>query len=159
MKGSDMRHASVIMAAMLILFGAGAQPQAQAPGRTVLVERPWARATPPGAQTGAAYMTLVNNGAVVERLLGATSPLADKVQFHATVEEKGVSRMRETPTIEISPGAKATFAPGGQHIMLVGLKQPLKEGQSLPLTLEFETAGRIEAVVPIAKIGAMSPGP
>jgi copper(I)-binding protein len=90
--------------------------------------------------------------------VGATTPVADKVQFHSTTEENGVSRMREMRVIDLSPRARVKFDPGGMHIMLVGLKQPLKEGQTFQLTLTFAKAGKIDATVPIAKIGAMQPG-
>jgi hypothetical protein len=125
---------------------------------SIVVERPWARATPGGAKTGATYLTLINNGASAEQLLMATTPVADKVQFHSTTEENGMSRMREMQVVDVAPHARATFDPGGMHIMLVGLKQPLKEGQTFPLTLNFAKAGKIEVTVPVAKIGAMRPG-
>jgi copper(I)-binding protein len=84
--------------------------------------------------------------------------VADKVQFHSTTEENGVSHMRELRSVELSPRAKVTFDPGSMHIMLVGLKQPLKEGQTFPLTPMFAKAGKVYVTVPVAKIGAMRPG-
>ena len=115
---------------LLVLLSGGfayAQTSAQ---NTIVVERPWARAT----------------------------PVADQVQFHSATEENGVSRMREMRTVDVTPGAKVAFSPGGLHIMVVGLKQPLKEGQTFPLTLTFEKAGKIEVTVPIEKVGAMHGG-
>lgn len=145
----------VIIVLMLALF-AGITTHAQSSAAsTIVVEQPWARATPKGAKTGAAYMTLINNGASTDRLLSATTPVADQVQFHEETEEKGVSRMREVRTVELDPAAKIIFTPGKMHMMIVGLKQPLKEGQSFPLTLQFEKAGKIDVIVPIEKVGAM----
>ena len=151
-----MRQIAHLIAALLLVLylGDGAHAQTSA-ASTVVVEQPWARATPKGAKTGAAYMILKNNGASADRLLSATTPLADQVQFHKETEDNGVSRMREVHNVELEPGAKITFKPGEMHMMLVGLKQPLIEGQALPLTLQFERAGNIDVTMPIEKVGAM----
>src|SRR5258708_36986749 len=90
-----------------------------------------------------------------DRLLSATTPAADKVQFHKETEENGVSRMRQLQSVALGHGAKVVFKPGDMHIMLVGLKQPLTEGQSVALTLELEKSGKVEVTVPVARIGAM----
>jgi copper(I)-binding protein len=151
-----MRHSVHLIITLLlaVYVGSAAHGQTSA-ANTIVVEQPWARATPGGAKTGAAYMTLINNGRSVDRLLGATTPLADKVQFHKETEDDGVSRMRQVQSMELEPGAKIIFKPGELHVMIVGLKQPLTEGQTFPLTLQFEKASNIEVTVPIEKIGAM----
>ncbi len=143
---------------LLVLLSGGsvyAQTSAQ---NTIVVERPWARATPAGAKTGVVYVTLINNGSAGDSLLNAATPVADQVQFHSATEENGVSRMREVRTVDVTPGAKVAFSPGGLHIMMVGLKQPLKEGKTFPLTLNFEKAGKVDVTVPIEKVGAMRSG-
>jgi hypothetical protein len=152
------RTGNLILVLMLAFLFAG-QAHAQASDRNaIVVEHPWARATPGGAKTGAVYLTLINKGNVADRLLSVTTAAADKVQFHSVREENGVSRMRELRTVEITPGAKVTFSPGDMHIMLVGLNQPLKEGQALPLTLYFEREGKVDVTAFIAKVGAMHRG-
>jgi copper(I)-binding protein len=154
-----MKRVSCLAAVVFLVFGIGGATLAQTPpANPIVADQPWARATPPGAKTGAAYMTLANNGTAADRLLGATTPLADKVEFHKETEENGVSRMREVPSIEVQPGAKVTFKPGEMHMMMVGLRQPLKEGQTLPLTLQFEKAGSIPVTASIGKVGAMKHG-
>jgi len=154
-----MKYTGHLMSILPLILVLGGQAYAQTSGQnTIVVERPWARATPAGARTGAAYATLINNGSSSDSLLSATTPVADKVQFHSTSEENGVSRMREMDTVEVAPGARVTFSPGGMHIMVVGLKQPLKEGQTFPLTLTFEKAGKVDVTVPVAKVGAMRGG-
>ncbi len=154
-----MKYTGHLMSILPLILVLGGQAYAQTSGQnTIVVERPWARATPTGAKTGAAYATLINNGSSSDSLLSATTPVADKVQFHSTSEENGVSRMREMDTVEVAPGARVTFSPGGMHIMVVGLKQPLKEGQTFPLTLTFEKAGKVDVTVPVAKVGAMRGG-
>jgi hypothetical protein len=100
-------------------------------------------------------MTLINNGTSADRLLGATTPLANKVQFHKETEENGVSRMRQEDAIGLAPGTKIVFKPGEMHMMIVGLKQPLEQGKTFSLTLQFEKAGSIAVAVPIQGIGAM----
>ncbi len=151
-----MRHPAHLMTALVLVLYLGGETHAQtSAASTIAVEQPWALATPGGAKTGAAYMTLINNGASADRLLSATTPLADKVQFHKETEDNGVSRMREVHSVELEPGAKIIFKPGEMHMMIVGLKQPLTEGHTFPLTLQFETAGNIEVTVPIEKVGAM----
>jgi copper(I)-binding protein len=150
-----MRPARNLVLGFLLVLAVGARAHAQTPdAKSIVVDHPWARATPAGAKTGAAYVTLINNGGSGDRLLSATTPVAGQVQFHSVSEENGVSRMREMHAVEVAPGAKVTFSPGGMHIMMVGLKQPLKEGQSFPLTLTFEKAGKMDVTVPVAKVGA-----
>jgi hypothetical protein len=145
--------------ALLVALSVSGQVNAQASDiNTIAIEHAWARATPTGAKTGAIYMTLINNSAVPDRLLGATTPMADKVQIHKVSEENGVSSMRELPTMDIASGAKVVFKPGDTHAMLVGLKRPLKEGQTIPLTLEFEKAGKVNVTAFVAKVGAMQGG-
>jgi copper(I)-binding protein len=154
-----MKPTSKLIYALLFALSVGGQAHAQTSGaNAMVVENAWARATPVGAKTGAVYMTLVNNGAIPDRLLGVTTPVADKVQIHKVSEENGVSSMRELLTIDITPGAKIIFNPGDTHVMLVGLKQPLKEGQTIPLTLDFEKAGKVDVIATVAKVGAMQGG-
>ena len=154
-----MRRASTVLMSFLLALAINGQVHAQTPdAKSIVIDHPWARATPAGAKTGAAYMTLINNGDSGDRLLAAKTPVADSVQFHSVSEENGVSRMREMRAVEVPPGGKVTFSPGGMHIMVVGLKQPLKEGQTFPLSLTFEKAGKVEVTVSIAKVGAMQHG-
>ena len=95
------------------------------------------------------------NGTIADRLVRASTPVAEKVQVHQEIDDNGVMKMRELPVVDIGPGAALTFKPGGTHMMIIGLKQPLKKGETFPLTLEFENAGKIDLQVPIAKAGAM----
>ncbi len=151
-----MRRAGTVLLGFVLALAINGQVQAQTPdAKSIVVDHPWARATRAGAKTGAAYMTLINSGSSGDRLLAATTPVAEKIQFHSVSEENGVSRMREMHDVAVAPGAKVTFSPGGMHVMLVGLKQPLKEGQTFPLALKFEKAGDVNVTVSVAKVGAM----
>src|SRR6266481_1330158 len=122
----QMRHPSHLIVTLLLALYVGSAARAQtSAASTIVVDQPFARATPKGAMTGAAYMALVNNGASADRLVGATTPVADKIQFHKETEDNGVSRMREVQSVDLEPGAKVSFKPGDMHMMIVGLKQPL----------------------------------
>lgn len=150
-----MRVIHLIVPLVMALCAGGSSYAQTSVAKSIVVDQPWARATPKGAKTGAAYMTVVNNGAAGDRLVGAATAVADKVQFHQDTEDNGVSRMREIPRVDLAPGAKTVFKPGEMHMMLVGMKQPLVQGQSFSLTLRFEKAGNVEITVPVEGVGAM----
>jgi periplasmic copper chaperone A len=143
------------LAALLIGFVIPAL--AQGAGNTsITVEQPWARATPTGAKTGAAYMTLDNKSGTADRLTGASSDVADKLQIHEMKVENGVMQMREVPGgLPIPAGGSVVLKPGSYHVMLIGLKKPLTAGEKIPLTLTFEKAGNISVTVPVQAMGAM----
>ena len=140
-------------AALLIAGAAAAQTTA------VAVTEIWARASPGKADNGAAYLTI--EAPTTDRLTGVSTPVAKKAELHMMTMERttdgGVMRMRPLAGIDLPPGRKITLKPGGAHIMLVGLNQPLRPGQSFPLTLHFEKAGDSEVTVAIVKAGAMGP--
>jgi copper(I)-binding protein len=119
----------------------------------------WARATPKGASTGAAYMTLTNNGTASDRVSCVASDASAQCQIHTMAMEDGVMKMRPVDGgLEIKPGETVTLKPSAFHVMLLGLKHPLEQGTTLKLTLKFEKAGTIDVDYPIAAIGAPAPG-
>jgi periplasmic copper chaperone A len=121
----------------------------------VQVVHAWSRATIPG-QTGVIYLTINDTGAP-DRLTSVASPVAASAALHESFSENGVSKMREVAGLAVSPGTPVTLAPGGYHIMLMGLKQPLKQGDAFPVTLTFEKAGPVTATVTVEKLGAGAP--
>jgi hypothetical protein len=125
----------------------------------VSVELPWSRATPPGSSIGVGFMQLRNAGATPERVVGASSPLAGKVEMHVTTREGDVMKMREVPSFEIPAGGTFELKPGGAHLMLMGLRQPLKEGDRVPLTLTLERGEKLQMELTVAPLGARRPGP
>ena len=136
-----------------------AQSWAQtAPATTgaVKITNAWARATPGGAQTGAAYLTIET--AAADRLTGVDTPIAAKAELHQMILEDGVMKMRPLAAIDLPAGKPVILKPGALHVMLSGLKAPLLPGQSFPLTLHFASAGAREVTVAVAKAGAMGPG-
>ena len=144
-----------ILAILTVAIGALATNDAMAGSSSIAVEHAWARATFRGAMTGAAYLTLINSGATDDRLLSVSSPVAKIIQFHSEINDSGVMKMDQLPTLLVRPGIPVVLKPGGIHMMMLGLNQQLKEGQTFPLTLSFEQAGVIEVTVRIGKAGAM----
>jgi periplasmic copper chaperone A len=137
---------------------AGTDPGTTAPMDTtaaqIVVSSPWSRPTPPVATVGVAYMTITNHGNSAERLVGASSTAAARVEVHETTMENGVMRMRPVADLEIMPHETVTLSPGGMHIMLLDLAAPLIAGERFPLALEFERAGEITVEVTVGDAAA-----
>jgi copper(I)-binding protein len=118
------------------------------------IDHPWARATPDGAKNGAAYVTLKNNGKEPDTLISVQTNAADRAEVHEHVHEGGVMKMRPVSGgVSVPPGETVSFKPGGYHIMLLGLKQKLDDGKTLPLKLTFAKAGEVDVEVSIEKTG------
>jgi copper(I)-binding protein len=113
----------------------------------IAIGHPWARATVPGQPIGAGYLSLDNRGTADDRLVAGRTAAAERVELHAMWMEGDVMRMRQRDAIDLPAGSKVELRPGGSHLMLVGLKAPLKAGDRFPLTLTFEKAGTVEVVV------------
>lgn len=145
--------------ALLILLLAAAPAAAQDYKLGALeIGHPWARATPPTAPTGGGYLSVKNTGTAPDRLMSVSSPAAKTIQVHEMKMEGSVMRMREIDgPLEIKPGETVTLAPGGMHLMMMGLKAPLKQGEKVPLTLVFEKAGKIDVDLSVVAMGA-TPG-
>jgi len=154
-----LRLAARRLASALALAAASAAP---APAHEfhrlgdIVVEQPWARATP--VKVGGAYVTLRNNGAVPDRLVKVTSPVAEKAEIHETKIDGGMAMMRAVDGIVLKPRGSVQLKPGGLHIMLMGLARPLKEGERIKLAFTFERAGTIEVEARVEKAGAAAPG-
>jgi periplasmic copper chaperone A len=109
----------------------------------VSVENPWARPTPPSAKLGAGYLTVVSSGAA-DRLVGAASPAAARVEMHVTLRDGEVMRMREVKAFDLPAKGRLELKPAGAHLMFVDLKRPFKQGDKVPVTLKFEKAGEVK---------------
>ncbi|HWA63153.1 MAG TPA: copper chaperone PCu(A)C [Caulobacteraceae bacterium] len=143
------------LAALLVPAAAVAATAALAASSSLMAGDAWARPTPPGAATGGVYLTVMNHGHTADALVSVSSPAADKAEFHSMTMTGGVMSMRPiTAPIPLPPGGVIRFAPGGQHIMLIGLKAPLKEGGRVPLTLTFQKGGKLTVE---AKVGTAAP--
>jgi len=138
-----------IAGCLLISATALAQP------RQVDIKDAWARATPGKAENGAAYLTIVSP--TPDRLVAVSSPAAKKASLHTMTMDGGVMKMRPLDGLDVPANQPVTLKPGGIHIMLQGLNEPLQAGKSFPLTLTFEKAGERQIEVAVEKAGAMGP--
>jgi len=111
--------------------------------------QPWSRPAAAG-MNGAGYLTLSNRGKAAETLTAVETPAAARVEVHRSSMAGGVMSMRPQPATPIPPGQTVTFAPGGLHLMLLGLKQPLKAGDSFPATLVFASGARMKVTFKVA---------
>jgi copper(I)-binding protein len=118
----------------------------------IAVGHPYARATAPGQPTGGAYLRLENHGAQADRLVSASAEVAKSVELHRMQMQGDVMRMRQIDAIEIPANKSVALESGGWHIMLVGLKAPLKEGDRFPMTLKFEKAGEVKVDVVVESV-------
>lgn len=146
----------LIVYASLLLFASSVSAQHQGSG-SIHVMSAWSRALPPVSENGAAYLTLKNYSEASDRLVGASSPVSARVEIHTHEMEAGLMKMRRLESVILNPGEYVKFEPGKRHLMLIGLKQPLRKGDSFPLTLEFEKAPTLEVVVTIESMGADGP--
>jgi periplasmic copper chaperone A len=119
------------------------------------VDHVWSRAAMAGHE-GAVYLTITDTGAQ-DTLTGITTPVATKADLHETINDHGVMKMRPVTALTVEPRKPVTLAPGGYHIMLMDLKQALKQGDSFPVTLSFAKAGQVTATATGEKAGAMMP--
>src|ERR1700722_9503599 len=124
----------------------------------LVITQAWSRATPGGAKVGGGYLTIENKGSVPDRLIGGSADVADKVEVHEMAMNNGVMTMRPlNQGLVIEPGKTVKFAPGGYHLMMFDLKSPLKQGDKVPLTLEFEKDGKVKLSFDVQGIGAQAP--
>ena len=123
------------------------------PKGDIQIEKPWARATPPGAAVGGGYLVVRNNGAAADRLVGVSSPASARVELHEMAMEKDVMRMREVKGVDIPAKGAVELKPGGYHLMFVELKAPFKPGAKVPVTLKFEKAGEVKSELAVEAMG------
>ena len=162
-----MKTGTLLAAIAALSLGGGATAVAQmqhgghdmnmtAQHKNIVVEDVWARASV--GRNGAAFLTVMNKGATDDRLIAAKSDVSPRVELHTHLMEGNVMKMRQVKDIPVPAGKSVTLKPGGLHVMIIGLKKKLVEGESFPLTLVFEKAGEITVPVPIKRIGAMNGG-
>ena len=135
-----MRQITLMIALVGALFGG----PALADNGDLVVTDARSRATPPTVANGVGYLAIENRGDSADRLIGAETERAETVELHETRQDGEIMRMRPLPEgIELPSGERVTLEPGGRHLMLVGLKTPLMAGETVPLTLDFERAGKL----------------
>ncbi len=143
--------------ALLALLATPVRAQEVKAGDLVITQ-PWTRATPGGAKIGGGYLTIENKGAAADRLVAVAGDIAGRVEIHEMAMNNGVMTMRPLDKgLAIEPGKTIKLAPGGYHLMLMDLKSPLKQGDKVPLTLEFEKAGKVALSLDVQGVGAQAP--
>jgi periplasmic copper chaperone A len=125
----------------------------------LVISQAWSRATPGGAKVGGGYLTIENKGGAPDKLIGASADVAGNVEMHEMATVDGVMKMRPVEGgLTIEPGKTVKLAPGGYHLMMMDLKRPLKQGDKLPVTLQFEKAGKVAVTLDVQGVGASAPG-
>jgi len=147
-----------VLAAALLLSSAVGVFAADVRAGDLLISQTWSRATPGGAKIGAGYLTIENKGGAPDRLVAVSGQVAGKIEIHEMAVNNGVMTMRPVEQgLTIEPGKTVTLAPGGYHLMMMDLKSPLKQGDKVPLTLEFEKAGKVAVTLDVQAVGAKAP--
>jgi len=148
--------AGAIIAACLITLPRASADEVKA--GDLVITQAWIRATPCGAKIGGGYLTIENKGSAPDRLIGGSADIAGKVEVHEMTMNNGVMTMRPLDKgLAIEPGKTVKLAPGGYHLMMFDLKRPLKQGDKLPVTLEFEKAGKVQVSLDVQGVGAQAP--
>src|ERR1700761_3610049 len=146
-----------VAALFATLIAAPAQADEVKAGDLVITQA-WSRATPNGAKIGSGYFTVENKGGTPDRLVSVSADVAGKVEIHEMATKDGVMTMRPLDKgLTIDPGKTVKLAPGGNHLMMFDLKSPLKQGDTVPVTLPFEKAGKVRISLDVQALGA--PGP
>jgi copper(I)-binding protein len=146
-------------AAAVLLATTVAAQAADVKAGDLVISQAWSRATPSGAKVAGGYLTIANKGSAPDRLVGGSAPVAGKFELHEMKMEEGVMKMRPLDNgLEIAPGKSVKLAPGGYHLMLMDLKQPLKQGEKVAVTLQFEKAGTVQLSLEVEAVGAQAPG-
>ncbi|MEN3349596.1 MAG: periplasmic copper chaperone [Bradyrhizobium sp.] len=125
----------------------------------LVITQAWTRATPSGAKIGGGYLTIENKGTTPDRLVSGSGDVAGRMEIHEMSMDNGVMKMRPLDKgLTIEPGKTVKLAPGGFHLMMFDLKNPLKQGDKVPVTLQFEKAGKVTVSLDVQSVGAQSPG-
>jgi len=125
----------------------------------LVITQAWSRATPAGAKIGGGFLTIENKGSAADKLVAVSGDIAGKIEIHEMTMNDGVMKMRALDKpLAIDPGKTVKLAPGGYHLMMMDLKSPLKKGDKVPVTLEFEKAGKVEVTLDVQGVGAQAPG-
>jgi hypothetical protein len=153
-----MRHSASLPLALALAIGTAPTLAQEFKAGDIVVEKPWARATPKGAQVGSGYLTIQNKGATPDRLTGGSADFAT-VEVHEMTSENGVSTMRELKDgLNIPANGSVGLSPGGYHLMFTHLTRPLTKGESVKATLNFEHAGPVEVEFSVSGVGAVGTG-
>jgi copper(I)-binding protein len=148
----------IVCAAMLLCSAVVPARAEEVKAGDLVITQAWSRATPNGAKVAGGYLTIENKGTAADRLIGGSGEVTDKVEVHEMAMNNGVMTMRPLDKgLTIEPGKTVKLAPGGYHLMMFDLKAPLKQGDKVPVTLEFEKAGKVKLSLDVQGVGAKAP--
>ena len=136
---------TALIAASSIVFSAYAADSA------IAIHDPYVRLVPPGIRTTGGFMVIRNTGTTDRQLIKAESPVAGIVELHTHLNENGVMKMREVPSIEVKAHGQTELKPGSYHVMLIDLKEQLKEGDNVPFTLKFDDGSTHSVLAPVRR--------
>jgi hypothetical protein len=156
-----MRKTIAISFGLVLMAGLAGPPvrAEDAKAGDLVISQAWSRATPNGAKIGAGYFTIENKGATADKLVGVSGDVSPRIEVHEMSMNNGVMKMRPVDGgLTIDPGKTVKLAPSGYHLMIMDLKSPLKQGDKLPLTLQFEKAGKVAVTLDVQGVGAQGPG-
>jgi copper(I)-binding protein len=155
----SLSRRALIGAALVLSLGvAGASHAEDVKAGDLVISQAWARATPGGAKVGGGYLTIENKGAAPDKLIGGSTDAAAKLEVHQMSMANGVMKMHPVEGgLVIEPGKTVKLAPGGYHLMMTDLKHPFKQGDKVPVTLDFEKAGKVNVSLDVQGIGAQAP--
>lgn len=151
-----MKRLSAPMA-LVLLFAAPVAAHDYKAG-SLAIAHPWTKQTAPGQSVGGGFMTITNKGSESDQLLEGSTPVAERVEVHTMSMDGGVMRMRPLRDgLAIPAHGSVALAPGGYHIMLIGLKKPLVLGTHVPLTLRFQRAGNVTVTLAVESVAYQGP--
>ncbi len=149
---------SLVAAALIACVTAAPVRADEVKAGDLVISQAWTRATPGGAKTGGGFLTIENKGSSPDKLVGVSADAAGKIEVHEMAMDGGVMKMRPVEGgLAIDPGKTVKLAPGGLHLMMTDLKSPLKQGDKLPVTLQFEKAGKVAVTLDVQGVGAPAP--
>jgi periplasmic copper chaperone A len=154
------RTKQTILAIAMLLSASAAPVRADdVKAGDLVISQAWSRATPGGAKVAGGYLTIENKGAAADKLVGVSADIAGKAEVHEMAMDNGVMKMRPLDKgLVIDPGKTLKLAPGGYHLMLQELKGAFKQGDKVPVTLQFEKAGKVTVSLDVQGVGAQAPG-
>ena len=156
-----MRKTIAMLSGLVLMAGlAGSVARADdVKAGDLVISQAWSRATPNGAKIGAGYLTIENKGTAADKLVGVSGDVSPRIEVHEMSMNNGVMKMRPVDGgLTIDPGKTVKLAPSGYHLMIMDLKSQLKQGDKLPLTLQFEKAGKVAVTLDVQGVGAQGPG-
>src|SRR4051812_36517727 len=154
----NSRFPNFALAALVVSLVAVPAHAGDARAGDLVITQAWSRATPNGAKIAGGYLTIENKGTTPDRLLGGSGDIAGKGEVHEMATKDGVMTMRPLDRgLTIEPGKSVKLAPGGYHLMMFDLKGQLKQGDKVPVTLEFEKAGKVKLSLDVQGVGAQAP--